>query len=112
MYIVKKYLFIATGNYLPHIPDNIPGIKTNAIGYEDIPMDLNYYKNKKVAIIGGKNSGFEIASYISEITASTHIIVNKNPRFAFDQYDHNNILCVFFFFLFIYYYLILVIFYH
>ena len=51
-----KYLFIATGLFDPYIPSSIEGIE-HAIGYEQIPTDLDFYDNKKVAIIGGGNSG-------------------------------------------------------
>ena len=50
---------IGTGPILPHHPE-IPGIEL-IDSYQDHSLDLEEYKNKKVCILGGGNSAFEVS---------------------------------------------------
>lgn len=85
VYYYIKYLLIATGLSKPRIPESIHGIE-HTIGYESMPLDLSYYKNKRVAVLGSKNSAFETANYISQVTALTHIIANKIPHLSYESH--------------------------
>lgn len=79
-----KYLFVATGLSKPNIPP-IPGIE-KATSYSDMSLDLNYYKNKRVAILGGKNSAFETAHFVSKVSAHTHVFPILMPRFSYETH--------------------------
>eukprot|EP01084_Bolivina_argentea_P147270 257698_1 len=79
-----KHLFVATGLSKPNIPP-IPGIDA-ATSYSDMSMDLNFYKNKKIAVLGGKNSAFEIAHWVSQVSAHTHIFPILMPRFSYETH--------------------------
>lgn len=78
-----KYLFVATGLFKPFIPSTIYGLKKHAIGYETMSMDKNLYKNKRILVLGNKNSAFEIGNYLS---GYLHISGNSNPRFSYETH--------------------------
>src|SRR5215469_3443919 len=59
-----EVLLLALGTIEPMIPDQIDGIGL-ATGYEDQTLDLEAYRNKRVAIIGQGNSAFETAKHIA-----------------------------------------------
>ena len=61
-----KRLIMATGLSKPNIPDNIPGIEL-AIGYEEMGMDKEKYRNKHVMVMGTGNSAFEVADWLTPI---------------------------------------------
>eukprot|EP01083_Nonionella_stella_P069693 185968_1 len=79
-----KYLFVATGLSKPNVPP-IPGIK-RATSYSEMSLDLNDYKNKTVAVFGGKNSAFEVASFVSQVSAHTHVMPILMPRFSYETH--------------------------
>ena len=56
-----KVLIVGTGPALPNTPD-IEGIEV-ADTYQDHTLDLKEYENKKVLILGGGNSAFEVRQY-------------------------------------------------
>ena len=87
-----QYLFVATGLSKENIPP-IPGIE-NTTAYSEMSMNLDDYKNKKVAVLGGKNSAFEIAQWTSQVTAHT--------RFVIALFVYQTILCFIFGFVFRY----------
>ena len=68
----SRYLMMATGVFHnPYLPD-YPGIEDNPhVHHSSDVKDLNEFKGKKVAIVGSRNSGIELAvalSGYSEIT--------------------------------------------
>ena len=77
-----KYLFVATGLSKMNIPP-IRGIQS-ATSYSEMSTDLDRYKNKKIAVLGGGNSAFEVAQKISTVSAYTHIFPVSMPGFAYE----------------------------
>ena len=73
-------LIIATGLSKPYIPD-IPGVRW-ASHYADLTLDKKPYVNKRVLILGKGNSGFEVADYLTDTTALTHIVSPHHLEFA------------------------------
>lgn len=77
-----KYLFVATGLSKMNLPP-IRGIES-ATSYSAMSTDLERYKNKRIAILGGGNSAFETAQLLSTVSAHTHIFPLSMPRFAYE----------------------------
>lgn len=75
-----RRVLMATGAIAPQIPD-IPGIEL-AMGYEDHPLEQSYYENKRVAILGGGNSAFEVADHLAGHAAVIHILVARPIKHA------------------------------
>lgn len=61
-------LMMATGPRAELLPKNIKGIE-HATTYGTHSIDLKEYENKRVCIIGGKNSAFEVANHLSGTAA-------------------------------------------
>jgi thioredoxin reductase len=70
-----KRLLLATGAIKPLIPP-IEGIEL-AAGYENHELDPEYYANKRVVIIGGGNSAFEIANHLAGHAAIIFIMIGN-----------------------------------
>lgn len=67
-------LLYATGATTPNVPrGSIEGLEKYSIGYEDAPIDPEYYAGKRVAILGNGNSAFETANNIFSRAAYVHI---------------------------------------
>ena len=77
-----KYLFVATGLSKMNVPP-IRGIES-ATSYSVMSIDLDRYKNKKIAVLGGGNSAFETAQRVSKVSAHTHIFPVSMPRFSYE----------------------------
>ncbi|MFD9889705.1 NAD(P)-binding domain-containing protein [Amycolatopsis sp. NPDC059027] len=78
-------LLLGLGAAEPMIPDEIEGIEL-ATGYEDVTLDLEAYRNKRVGIIGQGNSAFETAKYIAGSAAIVNILAKGPIRFAWDTH--------------------------
>lgn len=74
--ISYKYLIIATGRS-PKELDILKEYKNNGVSYCAL-CDGNLYKNKDVIIVGGGNSAFEEALYLSKICKSVTILNRSN----------------------------------
>lgn len=76
--IVCEYLIIATGLKEKSIPESIIKIseelKINLLSYSSFDLNLNYFKNKNIIIIGTGNAAFETANYINKVSSSIAII--------------------------------------
>ncbi len=80
-----QVLLNGLGTAGPRIPEDIEGIE-HALGYENHPLDVEFYRNKRVAIIGQGNSAFETADYLSSVAAYVHIIAKAPLKFAWDTH--------------------------
>ncbi|MBP02201.1 MAG: pyridine nucleotide-disulfide oxidoreductase [Rhodospirillaceae bacterium] len=76
-------LIIASG-VVPNIPD-IAGIEY-ALGYEDVSIEKETFKNKNVLIIGKGNSAFETANHITDVAACIHMIGRSELQQAYSTH--------------------------
>lgn len=80
-----EVLICGLGPYRQNIPDEIEGME-HTVAYGEQSIDLEEYKNKRVAVLGGGNSGFETADYLSPAAAFVHIFVKEKPAMAWDTH--------------------------
>jgi thioredoxin reductase len=80
-----EVLLIGTGPVSQNMPEEIEGIE-HTTPYRNISLDLEKYKNKRVGILGGGNSGFETADYLAGTAAHVHVFVKKELKFAWQTH--------------------------
>ncbi len=80
-----EVLLMGLGTIEPMIPGEIEGIEL-ATGYEDMTLDLDAYRNKRVGIIGQGNSAFETADYVAGVAAFVNILAKDPIRFAWNSH--------------------------
>ncbi len=80
-----EVLLMATGPVSEVTPSEIEGIE-NTTPYSQQSMDLNFYKNKRVAVLGGGNSAFETADYLSQTAAFVHVMVKHPIKMAWETH--------------------------
>ena len=80
-----QVLLLALGAVAPMIPNEIEGIELT-MGYEDHPLDIELYRNKRVCILGQGNSAFETAEYLSGVAAFVHILAKEPVKFAWETH--------------------------
>jgi hypothetical protein len=92
-----KILLMGLGAIAANIPQEIEGIELTT-PYSRQSLDLNLYRNKRVGILGGGNSAFETADYLSGVAAHVHILTRGPVKMAWDTHFvghvraiHNNI---------------------
>lgn len=73
---VADHLLVGFG-VAPHVPA-IPGIEHVHEAYENASLDKEDYRDKRVMILGKRNSAFEIAN-IAQEAASIVLMVSPNP---------------------------------
>ncbi|XP_070569718.1 FAD-dependent oxidoreductase domain-containing protein 2-like [Ptychodera flava] len=79
-----RVLMVGTGPILPHNP-MIEGVEIMD-SYQEHSLDLEEYKNKKVCILGGGNSAFEVADHLAGSAGLIHMF-NRHPvKFAWDTH--------------------------
>jgi len=84
---LAKRVFMATGTSRPVVP-NIRGILEHGIFYRDFdPNDTERYRNKRVVILGGGNSAFEVADSLKHLTGDMLILIRSTLKFA--RQTHN-----------------------
>ncbi len=88
-----QVLLLGMGTTQPLVPEDIEGIEL-ATGYEEQEMDLEVYKNKRVGILGGGNSAFETADYLSGVAAYVHILAHSPVKMAWDTHFAGNVRAV------------------
>ncbi|XP_006821781.2 FAD-dependent oxidoreductase domain-containing protein 2-like [Saccoglossus kowalevskii] len=71
----SRVLLVGTGSCLPHTPE-VPGVELIDT-YQDHTLDIEEYTNKKVCVLGGGNSAFEVADHLAGSAAIIHIF-NKH----------------------------------
>jgi len=80
----SNILFMCTGTFEQHIP-KIPGIE-KAWLYSNCPLDKEYWKNKRVLILGKGNSAFETADDLSPFCATIHCASPRPVQLAWDTH--------------------------
>lgn len=80
-----EVLLMGLGTIDPVIPQETEGIEL-ATGYEDMTLDLDAYRNKRVGIIGQGNSAFETADYVAGVAAFVNILAKDPIRFAWNSH--------------------------
>lgn len=80
-----EVLLLGLGAVKMMIPEDIEGIELTT-AYDEQSIDLEKYKNKRVAIIGTGNSAFETANYLSPVAGFVHVLGRTPPRFAWDTH--------------------------
>ncbi len=80
-----KVLLMGLGSVKPKMPDNIEGIELTT-GYEEQSLDLEFYRNKRVGIIGQGNSAFETAEFLSGVASFVHILAKSPIKFAWETH--------------------------
>ena len=83
--ITCEVLLLGLGAMNQTIPQDIEGVEQVTL-YSDQTLDLEFYKNKRVAVIGGGNSAFETADYLAPSAAFVHIFVKEPPKMAWDTH--------------------------
>jgi thioredoxin reductase len=79
-----KVLLMGLGTVAPKTPE-LEGIE-HAVSYADQSLDLDLYRNKRVGILGGGNSAFETADYLSGVAAHVHILTKHPIKMAWDTH--------------------------
>ena len=82
--ITCEVLIIATGVARPNVP-RIEGIE-HADNYADMSLDVTEYENKRILIIGKKNSAFETADHLVGVAAMIHLISPNSIRMAWKSH--------------------------
>ncbi|MEZ5322829.1 MAG: NAD(P)-binding domain-containing protein [Microthrixaceae bacterium] len=81
-----EVLLLGTGAIATVMPDEIEGIE-HATDYRDQPRDLEFYRNKRVGIIGQGNSAFETADRILGVAAYVNILMKEPAHRAWDTHQ-------------------------
>ncbi len=84
-----EILLLGVGPVKTIVPD-IEGIE-HTTDYGDQPRDLEWYRNKRVAIIGQGNSAFETADRLLGIAAMVNVLLKRPARFAWDTHHVGDI---------------------
>tara|TARA_X000001036_G_scaffold203827_2_gene191511 strand:- start:249 stop:2336 length:2088 start_codon:yes stop_codon:yes gene_type:complete len=84
-YYQCKHLIICTGLSKPNIPREIDGIK-HAIGYEELELNDELYKGKKIAILGAGNSAMETANYLLNKSSFIWMFSRSKRKLANDTH--------------------------
>ena len=93
-------LIIATGLSRKKIPDIQFDITNPVKYYSDIPTNffinkINDYVNKKIIIVGGGNSGFELANLLNEVASSVVVIVKNDIRWSISTHNAGDLRTVY-----------------
>jgi thioredoxin reductase len=80
-----EVLIVATGAVAGVVPDDIEGIE-HTTPYSGQSTDLDFYRNKRVGILGGGNSAFETADYLSGAAAYVHVLTKHPLKMAWDTH--------------------------
>ncbi|XP_067937760.1 FAD-dependent oxidoreductase domain-containing protein 2-like [Watersipora subatra] len=80
-----RCVLMATGAMEENVPESIEGLEL-ASTYGQYDMNKEQYKNKMVLVVGGGNSAFETANYLSDTAAIVHVAFNKRIQFAWNTH--------------------------
>lgn len=80
-----RVLLMGLGATGPNIPGDIDGIEFT-IPYSSQKLDIEMYRNKRIAILGGGNSAFETAEYLSGVAAYVHVLTKGPVKMAWDTH--------------------------
>lgn len=84
-----QVLLLGTGPVDTVVPD-IEGIE-HTTDYRDQPRDLEFYRNKRVGIIGQGNSAFETADRLLGTAAYVNVLLKRPARSAWDTHHVGDI---------------------
>lgn len=84
-----EVLLLGTGPVTTVVPD-IEGIE-HTTDYRDQPRDLEFYRNKRVGIIGQGNSAFETADRLLGIAAYVNVLLKRPATSAWDTHHVGDI---------------------
>ena len=84
-----EVLLLGTGPVTTVVPD-IEGIE-HTTDYRDQPRDLEFYRNKRVAVIGQGNSAFETADRLLGVAAYVNVLLKRPPTSAWDTHHVGDI---------------------
>ena len=85
-----EVLLMGTGPITTVVPNEIEGIE-HTTHYRDQPRDLEFYRNKRVGIIGQGNSAFETADRLLGIAAYVNVLLKRPARSAWDTHHVGDI---------------------
>lgn len=85
-----EVLLLGVGPVSTVLPEEIEGIE-HATDYGDQPRDLEFYRNKRVGIIGQGNSAFETADRLLGVAAFVNVLLKRPARFAWDTHHVGDI---------------------
>ncbi len=80
-----EVLIMGLGVVSSNKPKDIEGIEL-VTNYGDQITDLEFYKNKRVAVLGGGNSAFETANYLAGTAAFVHVLMKHPLKMAWDTH--------------------------
>jgi thioredoxin reductase len=75
-----EVLIVATGLYKPFIPQ-IEGIE-HTTNYSDMSLNIEEFENKRVLVIGKKNSAFETAEHLISAASMIHLVSPSSIKMA------------------------------
>lgn len=85
-----EVLLLGTGPVTTVTPEGIEGIE-HTTDYRDQPRDLEFYRNKRVGIIGQGNSAFETADRLLGVAAYVNVLLKRPARSAWDTHHVGDI---------------------
>jgi len=80
-----RVLICAVGATGPTVPQDIPGIELADQYVDHVPV-ASRYRNKRVLVVGGGNSGFETADALSAEAAIVHVALRRRITHAWDSH--------------------------
>lgn len=80
-----EVLLLGTGPITTVVPDDIEGIE-HTTDYRDQVRDVEFYRNKRVGIIGQGNSAFETADRLLGVAAYVNVLLKRPMRSAWDTH--------------------------
>jgi len=80
-----EVLLMGLGSIKPMMPKEIEGVELTTC-YDKQTLDLEFYKNKRVGIIGQGNSAFETAEYLSGVASFVHILAKHPIKYAWETH--------------------------
>lgn len=78
-------LLMGTGAVSEVSPSEIEGIE-HTTPYSKQSLNLEHYKNKRIAVLGGGNSAFETADYLSSVAAFVHVLIKHPVKMAWETH--------------------------
>jgi thioredoxin reductase len=80
-------LLLGTGPVSERRPSSVVGADSEGVeSYQTFEMDLERYRDKRVAVVGQGNSAFETANWLAEVAAWVHIFAKDPLRMAWDTH--------------------------
>jgi len=82
-----RRVVVATGLSATFSPQNMRNVDRNGnavvLGYEDVPLEADFFRDKEVMILGKGNAAFELANSISAYSTATTILSRSELRLSY-----------------------------